>query len=65
MSRFSVCVYCGSRNGADPAFAQAAHDLGRRIGMQGGQLVYGGGRAGLMGIVAERTSIAPRDRWDR
>ena len=58
MSRFSVCVYCGSRNGADPAFAQAAHDLGRRIGMQGGQLVYGGGRAGLMGIVADAALAA-------
>jgi uncharacterized protein (TIGR00730 family) len=58
MSGFSVCVYCGSRNGADPAFAQAARDLGTRIGMQGGQLVYGGGRAGLMGIVADAALAA-------
>ncbi len=52
---FSVCVYCGSRPGAQPEFAQAAHAVGTWIGQHGGQLVYGGGKAGLMGIVAEAT----------
>ncbi|MBS0441430.1 MAG: TIGR00730 family Rossman fold protein, partial [Proteobacteria bacterium] len=49
----SVCVYCGSRDGADPAFAAAAAAVGRGIAQRGWQLVYGGGRAGLMGRVAD------------
>ena len=49
---FSLCVYCGSKPGADPQFAKAAVDVGRWIAEQGGQLVYGGGSGGLMGIVA-------------
>ncbi|MCB2033508.1 MAG: TIGR00730 family Rossman fold protein, partial [Ottowia sp.] len=52
---FSVCVYCGSRPGADPAFAEVADQVGRWIGAHGGQLVYGGGRSGLMGVVADAT----------
>jgi uncharacterized protein (TIGR00730 family) len=55
---FSVCVYCGSRPGENPAFAQAAVAAGRWIGEHGGQLVYGGGRSGLMGTVAEATRQA-------
>ncbi|WP_225783544.1 TIGR00730 family Rossman fold protein [Xenophilus sp. Marseille-Q4582] len=50
---FSVCVYCGSRPGELPAYAEAATAVGRWIGQHGGQLVYGGGRTGLMGTVAE------------
>ena len=52
---FSVCVYCGSRPGRQPAFAEAARAVGTWIGQHGGQLVYGGGKAGLMGTVAEAT----------
>jgi uncharacterized protein (TIGR00730 family) len=52
---FSICVYCGSRPGASPAYADAARAIGRWIGRRGGQLVYGGGRNGLMGIVADST----------
>jgi uncharacterized protein (TIGR00730 family) len=52
---FTVCVYCGSRPGIKPEFAQAARAVGTWIGQHGGQLVYGGGKAGLMGIVAEAT----------
>jgi uncharacterized protein (TIGR00730 family) len=52
---FSLCVYCGSRPGADPQHAQAAQALGQWIGSRGGQLVYGGGRNGLMGITALAT----------
>ncbi len=52
---FSICVYCGSRPGASPGYADAARAVGRWIGRRGGQLVYGGGRNGLMGIVADST----------
>jgi len=55
---FSICVYCGSRPGVDPAFAEAARQVGRWIGAHGGQLVYGGGRNGLMGVVADATLAA-------
>ncbi len=52
---FSLCVYCGSRPGLDPQFADMARTVGQWIGRHGGQLVYGGGKAGLMGLVAEAT----------
>lgn len=55
---FSVCVYCGSKPGNLPAFAESAKMVGRWIGQHGGQLVYGGGRNGLMGIVANATLAA-------
>jgi uncharacterized protein (TIGR00730 family) len=58
MSRLSLCVYCGSRPGGDPAFAAAATELGTLIGRSGGQLVFGGGRAGLMGLVADAALAA-------
>jgi len=52
---FSVCVYCGSKPGLEPQFAQVAQQVGQWIGQHGGQLVYGGGKAGLMGVVAQAT----------
>jgi uncharacterized protein (TIGR00730 family) len=52
---FSLCVYCGSRAGTAPEFADAAQAVGRWIGEQGGQLVYGGGNNGLMGLMASAT----------
>jgi uncharacterized protein (TIGR00730 family) len=55
---FSVCVYCGSRNGVRPAYRALALRLGTAIGQRGWQLVYGGGRAGLMGAVADATLAA-------
>ena len=55
---FSVCVYCGSRPGARPAYAEAARRLGQAIGERGWQLVYGGGKVGLMGEVAEAVLAA-------
>jgi len=55
---FSVCVYCGSRPGVDAVYAEAARATGQWIGAHGGQLVYGGGRNGLMGIVAQATQEA-------
>ncbi|MBL8345157.1 MAG: TIGR00730 family Rossman fold protein [Rubrivivax sp.] len=53
-----VCVYCGSRHGRNPAYATAARSLGAAIGQRGWQLVYGGGRVGLMGEVADATLAA-------
>jgi uncharacterized protein (TIGR00730 family) len=55
---FSIAVYCGSRHGARPAYAEAARALGRAIGSRGWQLVYGGGKVGLMGVVADATLAA-------
>lgn len=52
---FSVCVYCGSRQGADQAYVDAARQVGHEIGRRGWQLVYGGGNVGLMGEVAGAT----------
>lgn len=52
---FSLCVYCGSRPGAEPAYAEAARAVGQWIGNHRGQLVYGGGCNGLMGTVAQAT----------
>ena len=57
-SAFSICVYCGSRPGENPLFAQAAATVGRWIGERGGQLVYGGGSGGLMGIVADAARLS-------
>lgn len=59
MSRpFAVAVYCGSRFGDSPAFADAARALGRLIGQRGATLVYGGGRVGLMGTAADAVMAA-------
>lgn len=49
----SICVYCGSRHGAQAAYTESARALGRAIGERGWQLVYGGGKVGLMGEVAD------------
>jgi uncharacterized protein (TIGR00730 family) len=55
---FSLCVYCGSRPGGRPAYADAARAVGDLLGRAGDQLVYGGGNVGLMGIVADATLAA-------
>ena len=52
---FSLCVYCGSRPGLDPRYIALARTVGQWIGQHGGQLVYGGGKAGLMGEIAQAT----------
>ena len=49
----SVCVYCGSRPGNDPAYVEAAKALGRSIAENDLGLVYGGGTKGIMGAVAQ------------
>jgi uncharacterized protein (TIGR00730 family) len=54
----SVCVFCGSNRGLDPLFGQAAADVGRLLAAEGITLVYGGGRVGLMGAVADAALAA-------
>lgn len=49
----SVCVYCGSSPGSRPEYAEGAHLLGRTLAERGLALVYGGGKVGLMGTVAD------------
>lgn len=49
----SVCVFCGSSGGSRPAYAAAARQVGERLARRGLRLVYGGGRVGLMGAVAD------------
>lgn len=53
MSPLSVCVFCGSSPGLNPAFADAARSVGEAIARRGQRLVYGGGHVGLMGVVAD------------
>lgn len=48
-----LCVYCGSASGADARYAAAAAELGAGLAARGIELVYGGGRNGLMGCVAD------------
>lgn len=70
----SACtVYCGSRLGSHPAYADAAAALGRAIAGRGLDLVYGGGHVGLMGVVADAAlaiggkvyGVMPRKLVDR
>lgn len=49
----SLCVFCGSKTGADPAHAAAARRLGELMAEKRVRLVFGGGRIGLMGILAD------------
>lgn len=54
----SMAVYCGSRFGDSPAYTRAARTLGRLIAERGDSLIYGGGRVGLMGTVADAALAA-------
>jgi uncharacterized protein (TIGR00730 family) len=54
----TICVYCGSSPGNDPAFVEAARALGSAFADNGIQLVFGGGAVGIMGAIAK----AVRDR---
>ena len=56
--RPSVCVYCGSRPGARPAYASAARETGAMLATRGWRLVYGAGDVGLMGEVARAAQTA-------
>ena len=63
MAAKSVCVYCGSRSGAMPAYAEAARAFGTAIADAGWQLVYGAGDVGLMGEVARAAQSAGGDTF--
>lgn len=53
MTMRRLCVFCGSRSGVRPEYAQLARVLGRRMAEQRIELVFGGGKVGLMGILAD------------
>ena len=59
----SVCVFCGSRDGGDPAYAEAATALGAALATAGLRLVYGAGDVGLMGAVARAAKDAGGDTF--
>ena len=53
-----VCVFCGSSEGSRPAYVEAARRMGEEISRRGLGLVYGGGKVGLMGAVADAALAA-------
>jgi uncharacterized protein (TIGR00730 family) len=69
----SVCVFCGSNAGADPAYVTTAQAVGRGLARRGIRVVYGGGRVGMMGALAdaardaggEVVGVMPRSMFDR
>lgn len=63
MPQKSICVYCGSRAGDTPAFAEDAAALGAAIAARGWRLVYGAGDVGLMGTVARAAQTAGADTF--
>lgn len=73
MQLTSICVFCGSNSGANPAYAGAARALGRELVSRKLKLVYGGGSVGLMGIMADTvleqgghvTGVIPKSLLDR
>ncbi|NHB78347.1 TIGR00730 family Rossman fold protein [Rhodobacter calidifons] len=62
MSLRSVCIFCGSRPGRNPAHALAARATGEMLARNGWRLVFGAGDVGLMGAVAEAAQAAGADR---
>jgi len=57
----SVCVFCGSNGGADPAYLEAAARVGRSLAERGIRLVYGGADVGMMGALADAALEAGGD----
>jgi uncharacterized protein (TIGR00730 family) len=53
-----LCVYCGSAAGLDPRYQAAARELGEALAKAGIELVFGGGRVGLMGVLADSVLAA-------
>ncbi|MBK6853491.1 MAG: TIGR00730 family Rossman fold protein [Burkholderiales bacterium] len=58
---YALCIYCGSRMGNLPSYGDAAAALGHAIGKRGWAMVYGGGKVGLMGTVADAALAAGAD----
>jgi uncharacterized protein (TIGR00730 family) len=63
MAPKSICVFCGSRSGNNPAHASAARAFGQAIARHGWRLVYGAGDVGLMGEVARSAQAAGADTF--
>jgi uncharacterized protein (TIGR00730 family) len=69
----SICVYCGSSFGSDPAYRKAAYEFGKTLAEHSITLVYGGGMVGLMGALADGsldaggnvTGVIPKDLSDK
>ena len=57
----NVCVFCGSKSGSNPIYAETARELGAELARRGLALVYGGGRVGLMGEIATAVTAAGGD----
>jgi uncharacterized protein (TIGR00730 family) len=53
-----ICVFCGSSIGSPPTYADAARELGRTLAQRGTGIVYGGGKVGLMGVLADAALAA-------
>lgn len=53
-----ICVFCGSAPGNDPEFVAAASDLGQLLARRGIDVIYGGGRVGMMGALADSALVA-------
>jgi uncharacterized protein (TIGR00730 family) len=68
-----ICVFCGSSSGAREIYVQTAQELGRLLAQRGIELVYGGGKVGLMGAVADAcltaggrvTGVIPQQQKDK
>jgi uncharacterized protein (TIGR00730 family) len=68
-----ICVFCGAASGGSPVFVEAASAVGAELARRGIGVVYGGGRLGLMGVVAnaalaaggEVSGVIPRGLVDR
>lgn len=56
-----ICVFCGSSVGERPAYAAAARELGRTLAERGLGVVFGGGKVGLMGVLADAVLAAGGD----
>ena len=54
----SVCVFCGSNAGSHPVYRQTAERMGRELASRGLRLVYGGGKVGMMGFLADAVLAA-------
>ena len=63
MQKISICVYCGSRSGSRPEYAQEAETLGKGIAKHSWRLVYGAGDVGLMGSVARAAQTNGTDTF--
>jgi uncharacterized protein (TIGR00730 family) len=57
----SICVFCGSNGGADPAYLATAEAVGAGLARRGIRVIYGGGRVGMMGAVADAARAAGGD----